>query len=272
MILLLALGTTTSFSVPHLAVPSGVIAHGVGSAGVVLSEGMGVFENPSLLDASRLTFTGSQWLFGTTHAALGWEGSGFGLGINYLNYGTIAGYDSLGNATGGFGAYDMTLGAALRWRFLGLACRFFQRTIGSDGDFGGLLCIGGQQRLGSARVAIKVEDLGWESSRRRLLDPRALVGFSVPVIPGVSLLVEGGFPQLTADAGIMGDYQDLRLFAGMRFLAPAPGQGEESISFSSADIGYGGGIVVEVEEYEIGYAAFRSAASMAHRFSIGLSW
>lgn len=37
------------------------------------------------------------------------NGSGVGLGFSYLNYGSIAGYDLFGNATGGVNAYSMLL-------------------------------------------------------------------------------------------------------------------------------------------------------------------
>lgn len=120
---------------PHALALGGTVVSGMPAAGLWM-------QNPALLDSSSSAqlMLAHQWLYaGVQHSSLAYahqfkERGSWGLGVQYLNYGEMQGYDPAGEPAGEFTASDYVvqlsharkiqhyrIGGSLKWASSGIA-------------------------------------------------------------------------------------------------------------------------------------------------------
>ncbi len=263
MILFLYLFFSTNFCY-LLQLPPGVMSQGLGGITTLLDEGLAVFHNPALFGGDKLNFTLSRWLYNTNLASLGGIYKNYSFGINYLGYGIIQGYDEFGIPTRQFSPYDLTVAGGIKVGSLGFDIKFFQERIDSLSLFA--LCGGVSSYLNLGRISIgsKIDDLGREFTYNMPTPLTVINGMGITLIDSLNLFLEGKAPEIELKGGLLYWYRKTKIFGGIRYMKPQMGVK----SFRAADLGLSGGILIKLEEYEIGYSFVWTQFATAHQFSI----
>ena len=248
-----------------LKMTPGVLSQGMGGASVVIDEGLAIFHNPAFSRGTQFNFTLSRWLYATNHLTAAGAYQDFLFGITYLNYGRIQGYDELGNETEVFAPYDLCIGLGRRFGVAGIGIKAFTERIEDQVLYGVCASCGFYVHGDKIAFGIRADNIGKEFGQNTAVPLLVAAGVRYRLFSDFDLLLEAKPMDLELNAGFMYRYEDLRVFMGMRYLAPDGFVEEMNLS---KDVCYTGGIIVHIEDYDIGYSIVYNPLSLAHQFGI----
>jgi hypothetical protein len=262
MIILLFLLTLESSY--FLRLSPGVMSQGLGGSSVVISEGLSVFHNPAYAGDKVINFTLSRWLYSTNHLTLGMTYEDYSLGLSYMNYGSIQGYDSAGIPTSVFTPYNICMGLGRRFGPLGVAIKGFAERIADQTLYGVAGCVSYLLQYKGITLGIKVDNLGKEFNRNSEIPYYTALGLRFGLTEDMKLFAEAKYPETEINTGIAYSYQDLTLLLGARYV-----QGSYDTSNNLSEcIGFTGGLMLVLDNYRIGYSAVHGYLSLAHQFNV----
>ena len=262
MILILFLITLESSY--FLRLSPGVMSQGMGGSSVVISEGLSVFHNPAYAREKTINFTLARWLYATNYLALGGTYEDYALGLSYMNYGSIQGYDSSGVPTTIFTPYNICMGLARRFGPIGVAIKGFAEKVADRTLYGVAGSIGYLVQYRRMTLGVKIDNLGKEFSKSADIPYYAGCGLKFGLTSEIDLVVEAKYPDVEFNAGLAYSYQDLTLLLGARYLQGLNG----SVTSLSDDIGYTAGLMLALDNYRIGYSVVYGYYSLAHQFNV----
>ena len=262
MIILLFLLTLESSY--FLRMSPGVMSQGLGGSSVVISEGLSVFHNPAYTDEKVISFTLSRWLYSTNYLTLGMTYEDYSLGISYMNYGSIQGYDHTGVPTNAFTPYNVCMGLGRRFGPLGVAIKGFAERIADQTQYGIAGCISYLLQYKGITLGIKVDNLGMEFNRNSEIPYYTALGLKFGLTRDMNLFAEAKYPKTEINTGIAYSYQDLTLLLGTRYVGGLYG----ASNTLSECIGFTGGLMLVLDNYRIGYSAVYGYLSIAHQFNV----
>ncbi|MBE0432932.1 hypothetical protein IBX73_05630 [candidate division WOR-3 bacterium] len=257
-------------SAQFLRLTPGVVAQGLGGASVVVNEGLPLFHNPAYARDMTFNFTLSRWLYSTNHLAAGATYEQYLFGISYLNYGQIQGYDSLGNQTTMFTPYDMCIGVGRKLGPVGLTIKGFSQRIGDENLYGLCGSIGAHYSHRPLQIGTKVDNLGKEFSQNATIPAYVVLGLKYSVTTDLDVLAEAKSSPFEVNSGVSYSFQGLSFLAGLKYLQSGDQTGNSEPAVDSYDFSYTGGVLIEIEEYWIGYSIVYSPLGTAHQFSVTL--
>ena len=261
---MVALFILTLSSSYFLKLTPGVMSQGLGGVSVMLDEGLAVFHNPVLAQASKFNFTLSRWFYSTTFFCFGASYQRNSFGISYLNYGGIQGFDEFGNPTGEFVPYDLRIALGRSFSPLGITIQGFQEKI-ADQPLLGLCCgISSYFKLGCIALGFKVDNLGKEFAQNTDIPVLIALGSKINLPIDLDFLFEVRPLDLEVSSGVLYEYQNIRIFFGAKYLYPEV----QDYALTLVDFDFSGGVLVKVDDYEIGYSLVYNEFSTAHQFSI----
>ena len=266
LLCLIALG-----SAQFLRLTPGVVAQAMGGSSVVVNEGLSVFHNPAQAKDMTFNFTLARWLYGTNLLTAGATYQQYLFGVTYVNYGQISGYDSLGNATAVFAPYDMCLGVGRRFGPVGVAIKGFNQRLEAENLAGLCGMAGVHYSYHALDIGFKVDNLGKEFTQNNTIPAYIAIGFKYNVARVLELVAEAKTSPVELNAGLRYEFQSLALLAGVRYLRAADLVAGSDLGAAEYDLFYSGGVLVEIEEYAIGYSVVYNPASIAHQFSVTLT-
>ncbi|UCF69755.1 MAG: hypothetical protein JSW49_05990 [candidate division WOR-3 bacterium] len=254
-----------------LRLSPGVLSQGLGGASVVINEGLSIFHNPAYTRDREFNFTLSRWLYSTDYLTVGAAYANYILGITYMNYGRIQGYDELGNPTAAFTPYDVCAGIGRKIGPIGLAVKVFNERIEDETLYG--VCASAGLFIDNERLAfgLKVDNFGKELSQNTSIPMFMACGLRYRLIEDLDVLAEAKLPILEANGGFIYTYHDLRVFMGAKYILPADLAGDSDISSRKEDLYFTGGVLVRIDRYDIGYSIVYGPLSAAHQFSVAIS-
>ncbi|MGB3341933.1 MAG: hypothetical protein WBB37_10690 [bacterium] len=266
-LILLLLSVNSSY---FLKLSPGVRSQGLGSAVLMIDEGLSAFHNPAIPGSTQVNFTLSRWLFSTSHFSIGATFKNYVIGVSYLNYGIIQGYDQFGISTDEFTPYDMCLVLGRRIGAFGISLKTFGEKVDTEVLYGACLGISSYIEFGDIAIGAKIDNLGKEFSKNTNIPwiTKTGVKFSFQQF---EFIMESGIPDLEISAGIAYTHESICLLFGMRYLMGYNIIDDERLSRSFSDIQLSSGLIVTVEEYQIGYSFLYNEVSNAHQFSIAFS-
>ncbi len=244
--------------------PVGVQSCGTGGITTLIDEGLFVFHNPAMTKSTKFNFTLSRWLYQTNGINIGISHRNYAAGISYLSYGTLQGYDEYGFPTNRFSPYDLNIGVSRGFGNFGICVRSFQTAIDSVLFWGFAGCLGSLVNLGRIEIGAKIDNIGKEIIHGVEIPPVLATGIKFLLPENFQLLVEAKGIDFELSSGIAYEYQNLRIFSGVKYVAPDEFAGSMSI----ADCSFSGGIVLSFEEYELGYSFVYTEFSNAHQIGI----
>jgi len=254
-----------------LRLSPGVLSQGLGGASVVISEGLSIFHNPAYCRDMTFNVTLSRWLYATNHLTAGGVYQNNLFGITYVNYGRIQGYDELGNPTSVFTPYDICAGFGRKMGLVGLGIKVFNERIQDQMLYGVCGSAGIYVENEKLAFGLKVDNLGKEFAENTSIPAFIAGGLRYSLMMDLDLLVEAKFPAMELNSGFIYTYRDLRLFMGVRYLEPEDLVSGSDLSMSREDLYFTGGLLVLVEDYEVGYSIVYGPLAIAHQFSITFS-
>lgn len=247
-----------------LRLSPGIMSQGLGGSSVVISEGLSVFHNPAYTEKKVINFTLSRWLYSTNYLTLGMTYEDYSLGLSYMNYGSIQGYDSVGVPTSTFTPYNICMGIGKKLGPLGVVIKGFAERIGDQTQYGLVGCISYLMQYKAMTLGIKVDNLGKEFSKNSEIPYYAALGLKFGLIEEIDLVAEVKYPKAELNAGLAYSYQDLTLLLGTRYVQGLNG----ATSTLSECIGLTGGLMLVLDNYRIGYSAVYGYFSLAHQFNV----
>jgi len=253
-----------------LKLSPGVKSQGLGSAVLMINEGLSAFHNPAIPGSTQINFTLSRWLFSTNHFSFGATFKNNVIGISYLNYGTIQGYDQFGLPTDEFTPYDMCVILGRKFGFFGASIKTFWEKIDTEVLYGACLGISSYIEFGDLAFGAKIDNLGKEISKNTSIPWTTRTGVRLS-FNKFEFILESEMPDLQINTGFSYTHESICLLFGVRYLMPYDLLDDERLSRGLSDIQLSSGIIVTVEEYQIGYSFLYNEVSSAHRFSIALS-
>ena len=247
-----------------LKLSPGVMSQGLGGASIMNDEGLSAFHNPAYIQNTKFNFTVSRWLYSTNLFSLGASFNENCIGLSYLNYGSIQGYNEYGLATNKFNPFNICLAIGRRLGPLGVSIKVFSEKIDSYALYG--ICGGTSMYLDFGKIAIgaKVDNLGKEFGQDSEIPFIIGMGLKITLPKNFDILIESKMPDLEINSGLLYSYQNINLLFGIKYLKAEASNPD--ISFS--DLNFSGGIIIQVENYNIGYSLMYTQFSMAHQFSI----
>jgi hypothetical protein len=253
-----------------LKLSPGVRSQGLGSAVLMIDEGLSAFHNPAIPGSTQVNFTLSRWLFSTSHFSIGATSKSYAIGVSYLNYGKIQGYDRFGVPTDEFAPYDICLVLGKRIGAFGISLKAFGERIDTEALYGACLGISSYIEFGDISIGAKVDNLGKEFSKDTNIPWVTRTGVKLS-FNKFEFIMESGIPDLEISAGIAYTHELVCLLFGMRYLMGYNIIDDERLPRSFSDIQLSSGLIVTVDEYHIGYSFLYNEVSNAHQFSITFS-
>ncbi|MGB9721345.1 MAG: hypothetical protein ACPL28_07715 [bacterium] len=244
--------------------PVGVQANGLGGITTVIDEGLSVFHNPALNNQTKFNFTLSRWLYGTNLINFGASYKNNALGINYLNYGIIQGYDEYGLPTNRFAPYDLSIGIGRSFGPLGFCIKNFQSRVDSVLFAGLTLGMSSYIDLGILKIGAKIDNIGKEFVHNIEVPLLLCIGARFVLPENFDIFLETKGNDFELSTGFLYRYENLKIFLGSRYLEPE--EFVEGISLS--DLTFSGGLTVIFDEYELGYSFIYTQFSNAHQLGI----
>jgi hypothetical protein len=235
----------------------------------MISEGLSVFHNPAYIQDNRFNFTLSRWLYSTNFLALGATYDDYSIGVSYLNYGRIQGYDELGNISNAFTPYDFCAAFGRRFGPAGAALKVFVEQIADQALYGAALSIGFFLTRGKFSVGAKVDNLGKEFAEDTRIPSTLGLGLGFDLTPDVALIAEAKLPGPEVNSGISYTYKNINLLLGSSYLRSSGWGNADRISFE--DFGFTAGLSIAIDDYTIGYSVVYGHLSIAHQFALTLS-
>ena len=253
----------------YLQISPGSMSQALGTIRTVVDEGLTAFHNPALASRTECCFVLSRYLYGTTQFAGSGTYKNSSLGLYYLNYGTIQGYDAYGFETDVFTPYSLELIAGRKIGPVSFHVKGFMETISSytmTGICGG---VAAYHTFGGITMGLKVDNIGKIIGKDIDIPIITALGSRITLPVDTDLYVEvRGFP-IEGSSGVAYTYENITLLAGVRYVTPETCCGPEVV-FSTEDLHFSAGVQVRIENYRIGYGFVYSTFSSAHHFSIGL--
>ncbi|MBN2621175.1 hypothetical protein JXB22_08815 [candidate division WOR-3 bacterium] len=252
-----------------LKVTPGSMCIGLGNVGTVVDEGFAAFHNPALIDRNACAFSIARYFYGTNFLACSGTYRNTIIGLRYMNYGSIQGYDEAGYLTNAFTPYSMDLVLARKVGPLAILARGFIEEIDTYhawGICGGLSLF---YRIQRVALGMKVENIGKVMNKTIDIPVSFSVGSCITLPSDFSFYSEVKGLPMEYSAGLAYQYDALTVLLGSRFIDPETHSGLD-ISASSQDIHISAGIRVAIEDYTIGYGFVYSEYSKAHHFTISL--
>jgi hypothetical protein len=244
--------------------PVGIKSTGLGGLVTLVDEGLSVFHNPAINSHTRFNFTLSRWVYNTNLLACGIEYKRSAIGLHYLNYGTIQGYDDYGIPTSKFAPYDLNIGIAKSFGPLGVCLKNFQTHIDSVFYFGITGGAGSYFNFHRIGVGFKIDDIGKELARDVEIPFLIALGIEFLIGEDFEFFMEVKGKEFILSSGFQYRYENLKIFAGIKYLKPSGYVKGLSLS----DCHLSGGFVILFDEYELGYSFVYTEYSIAHQIGI----
>lgn len=251
-----------------LRLSPGVMSQGLGGVSILIDEGLAAFHNPAYLQETKFNFTLSRWLYSTNLFTIGTSYKDNVIGISYLNYGNIQGYDEYGYPTNKFNPFNMCLVFARKFNSFGVFVKSFGEKIDSYALYG--LCggVSSYVDLGKVCIGAKIDNLGKEFSENTTIPFTTAFGLKFTLPENLILFIESKSPLLELNTGLLYKYDYVKLLLGAKYIRPEDLISGSNQSFQSSDLNFSGGLIICVENYEIGYSFLYTEFSNAHQFSI----
>ena len=250
-----------------LKLSPGVMSQGLGGSSVVINEGLSVFHNPAYTGKNVFNFTLSRWLYSTNYLTLGGDYGDYSLGLSYMNYGSIQGYDSSGVPTAAFTPYNICMGLGRRFGPLGFAIKGFAEKIHDRTLYGIAGCIGCIMHYKNITLGLKIDNLGKEFAENSDIPYYAAVGFKFGLTSDIDLVAEAKHPGTELNSGFTYSYQDLTVLLGARYVRGVTGTAAKQ----SDNMGFTGGLMLALDNYRIGYSVVYGYLSLAHQFTVAFT-
>lgn len=244
------------------------MSQGLGSASIMINEGLSAFHNPAIIGSTQINFTLSRWLSSTNHFSLGATYKDNVIGISYLNYGGIQGYDQFGVPTNEFTPYDICVIFGRRIGLFGLSIKTFGEKVDTQSLYGVCLAISSYIDFGNIAIGAKIDNLGKEFGENTTIPFTSALGLKLALPRDITFFIESKMPHLEINSGLLYKYHYVKLLVGTRYIKPEDLISETYQGFHISDLNLSGGIIVLVESYEIGYSFVYTEFSNAHQFSI----
>lgn len=264
-IILLLFSINSSY---FLKLSPGVMSQGLGGVSIMINEGLSAFHNPAFVQNTKVNCTLSRWLYSTNIFSMGACFKNYALGISYLNYGKIQGYNEYGVATNEFNPYNMCLILARKLGLFGLSIKAFGEKIDDYALYG--LCGGISSYIDFSTISIgvKIDNLGKEFVENTRIPITTALGLKFTLPENIDIFIESKIPDLEINIGLLYKYQNIRLLFGTKYLKPQNLIETATPGLSLSDFDITGGLLIEIQNYEIGYSFVYTEFSMAHQFSI----
>ncbi|MCX7995265.1 MAG: hypothetical protein N3A65_05800 [candidate division WOR-3 bacterium] len=239
----------------------------MGGMMVMIDEGFPVFHNPAINTRREFNFVLGRWFYGTSNLIFGMTSKNNAIGIYYLNYGEIQGYNDYGIPTNRFTPYDMNIGYARNFGAIGFCIKNFHTRIDSfffAGVVGGLGLHLKSRRL---MMGAKLDNIGAELIYK--INVPLTIGFGIKyvVYDDFDIFIEVKGKDYEMGSGILYKYENLKIFSGFKYIKPA-----RYVDYPAlADCWFSGGVIIALDEYEIGYSFIYTQFSMAHQIGIKLA-
>jgi len=267
MIIVFLISLNSSY---FLNMSPGVVSQGLGGASVMIDEGLSAFHNPAIHQATKVTFTIARWLYATHFLSMGAGFKNNVIGISYLNYGSIQGYNEYGGETNAFNPFNICLVIGRRLGPIGIVVKAFEEKIDEQALYG--ICGGISSFLQFNKISFgaKVDNIGKEFGQKTEIPLTALFGLKLILPMHIDLIVESRYPDFEVRSGLMYTYENVKLLLGARYMHPHDAIDDAKMSSSLTDISLTSGLIVQVKKYEIGYSFAYTEFSNAHQFSVTL--
>lgn len=247
-----------------LRLSPGVMSQGLGGASIMHDEGLSAFHNPATIQGTKFNFTLSRWLYSTHLFSCGVSFHENCVGLSYLNYGSIQGYNELGIPSNTFTPFNICFAVGRKLGPFGISIKTFSEKIDSDVLYG--LCAGVSTYIDFEKFAIgaKVDNLGKEFSRNYEIPVFVGFGLKITLPKNINISVESKLPEAEVNAGLLYSYHRVKLLFGLKYLRPRI----KNSRHHSSDVSMTSGVIIRVEKYNIGYSLVYTPFAMAHQFSI----
>ncbi len=253
-----------------LKLSPGVMSQGLGGVSVIIDEGLGAFHNPAHIQSTKFNFTVSRWLYSTHFVVLGAHFKNTVLGLSYLNYGNIQGYDENGVATHEFNPYTMCLVFAKKVGLFAVSIKAFGEKIDSYSLYG--MCGGVSSYIDFGRVAVgaKIDNIGKEFGQNTTIPFTTSFGIKYTLPANIDVLVESDVPDLAIHSGLLYTYENIKLLFGVKYIKPQNVIDGADFGLHLSDFSFATGLIAQVKSYDIGYSFMYTEFSNSHNFSIVL--
>ncbi len=267
MIIVLLISLNSSY---FLNMSPGVMSQGLGGISVMIDEGLSAFHNPAIHQAAKVNFTIARWLYTTHFFSVGAGFKNNVIGITYLNYGAIQGYNEYGGETNVFNPFSVCFVIGRRLGPLGIVVKAFEEKIDEQALYG--ICGGISSYLQFNKISFgaKVDNIGKEFGQKTKIPLRTLFGLKLMLPMNIDIIVESRYPDFEVRSGLMYTYEKVKLLLGARYMHPHNVIDDAKMNSSLTDISLTSGLIVLVKKYEFGYSFAYTEFSNAHQFSVTL--
>jgi hypothetical protein len=245
-----------------LRLSPGVMSQGLGGASVTIDEGFAAFHNPAYAHDTKFNFTLSRWFYSTNLFSIGASYKDYSIGMSYLNYGSIQGFNENGSATSVFTPYDVCIALGKKIGLCGIQIKAFGEKIDGYSLYG--VCVGLSTYMDFGTIAIggKVDNLGKEFAENTAIPFIVAFGSKFRLPRDIEFIVEVKAPDIEINSGFTYQYQMITILFGVTYI-------RNKISNTQfSDIHFSGGLLVHVKNYNIGYSFVHTEFSMAHQVSL----
>ncbi len=242
----------------------GIKSNGLGGITTLIDEAFSVFHNPAVNYGTTFNFVIGRWLYATDMITLGATYKNYALGIYYLDYGDIQGYDEYGIPTNRFSPYDLNIGLARRFGPFGICIKNFQSRVDSVTFMGIVINSGGMINFSNLTLGAKIDNMGGEFFHKIDVPLIFVIGIRYDFFAGFSFFIETRGRDFELSSGVSYEYENLTIFSGVRYIKPIAYIEKPSLS----DCQLSGGLTVVFEEYELGYSFVYTQYSNAHQIGI----
>ncbi|MEO0095890.1 MAG: hypothetical protein ABIL66_08370 [candidate division WOR-3 bacterium] len=243
---------------------AGIQSNGMGGITTLVDEGLSVFHNPAINFRTKFNFIIGRWLYGTDMITFGASYKNNALGIYYLDYGDIQGYDEYGIPTNRFSPYDLNIGLGRSFGPAGICIKSFQSRIDSVTFMGIAVGSGLIFNVSNFSFGVKIDNIGGEIIHKVDVPLFFAIGIKYDFFDDFAIFIEARGRDLELSSGLSYKYENLTIFSGLRYIKPAAYIEKPSLS----DCHFSGGLSITFEEYELGYSFVYTQFSNAHQVGI----
>lgn len=252
-----------------LRVTPGAMCIALGTVTTVVDEGFAAYHNPASACRTECAFSVSRYFYATNFFACSGTYRGNVIGLRYLNYGSIQGYDEAGYATHAFTPYSMDLVLARKIGPIALSAKGFIEKIDTYHAWGIFAGLSFFYRIKAIAIGMRVDNLGKLLNKPYDIPAVVALGSSITLPSDFSFYAEVKALPLECSAGLAYQYDVMTVLLGSRYIGPQTYSGPD-VRASSEDVHFTAGIRVAIEDYTIGYGFVYSEYSKAHHFTISL--
>jgi hypothetical protein len=245
------------------------MSQGLGGVSIMIDEGLSAFHNPAIYQSKKVNFTISRWLYATHLFSMGARLQNTVIGINYLNYGSIQGYNEYGVETDKFNPFSICLAVGRKLGPIGIFVKTFEEKIGAYTLYGVCGGMSSYVNFGRFSFGAKIDNIGKEFGQKTELPVTSSFGLHV-ALRDVDLVLESGFPDFEMHAGLAYTYENVKLLFGAGYLYPQNVIDDDRFDLNLADINFTSGMILQLKKYEVGYSFVYTEFSNSHQLSITL--